>query len=64
MYSGKTKEGESRYLIVGKVLGKFIIGVVFTVRAAIYRIISARQARKNEIKDYPVNKFDKNDSGK
>ena len=46
LYPGKTKSGESRFLIVGKVLGKFIIAVVFTMRAAIYRIISARQAKK------------------
>lgn len=61
-YPGKVKDGEFRFLIVGKVLGKFIIAVVFTVRAAVYRIISARQARNNEIKDYLINKFDKDDN--
>jgi uncharacterized DUF497 family protein len=61
-YPGKVKDGEFRFLIVGKVLGKFIVAVVFTVRAAVYRIISARQARNNEIKDYLINKFDKDDN--
>lgn len=61
-YPGHTKDGENRFLLVGKVLGKFIIAVVFTVRKQIYRIISARQARKEEIKDYLVNKFDNHDN--
>jgi uncharacterized protein len=61
-YPEKIKEGESRFVIVGKILGKIIIAVVFTIRAAAYRIISARQAKKNEIKDYLTNKFDKDDS--
>lgn len=58
-YPGKTKDGERRFMIVGKVLGRFIIAVVYTVKTAVYRIISARQAGKNEIKDYITNKFDK-----
>lgn len=57
-YPATTKEGENRALLVGKILGKFIIAVVFTVRKQIYRIISARQARKEEIKDYITNKFE------
>lgn len=61
-YSGHTKDGENRFLLVGKVLGKFIISVVFMVGKQIYRIISARQARKEEIKDYLSNKFDKHDN--
>ncbi len=61
-YPGYTKDGENRFLLIGKVLGKFIIAVVFTVRRQIYRIISARQAQKLEIKDYLVNKFDHHDN--
>lgn len=61
-YLERITHGESRFLIVGKILDKFIIAVVFTIRAAVYRIISARQASNNEIKDYIANKFDKNDS--
>ena len=56
-YPGQTKDGENRFLLVGKVLGKFIIAVVFTTRKQIYGIISARQARKEEVKDYITNKF-------
>ncbi len=61
-YIGHTKDGESRFVLVGKVLGKFIIAVVFTIGRQIYRIISARQARKEEIKDYLLNKFDNHDN--
>lgn len=43
--------------MVGKILGKFIIAVVFTARKQIIRIISARQARNEEVKDYIINKF-------
>ncbi|MCS7036074.1 MAG: BrnT family toxin [Saprospiraceae bacterium] len=59
LYSGK-----NRLLIVGKVLGKFIVAVAFTQRGTVYRIIPARQARKEEIKDYLTNKFDKDDTSK
>jgi uncharacterized DUF497 family protein len=58
VYPGHRKtDGENRILLVGKILGKFIIAVIFTVREQIYRIISARQARKEEIHDYITNKF-------
>jgi uncharacterized DUF497 family protein len=60
-YTARTQDGERRFLVVGKVLGRFIVAVVFTFGAAVYRIISARQARKSEVKDYLINKFDKND---
>lgn len=63
-YSGKPKEGENRFLIVGKVLGKFIIAVVFTIRSTVYRLISARQAQKSEIKDYLTHKLNKDVDGK
>jgi uncharacterized protein len=61
LYPGATKGEENRFLLVGKTIEKFIIAVVFTMRKQIYRIISARQARKGEIQDYLTNKFTDND---
>ncbi|MBL7783505.1 MAG: BrnT family toxin [Saprospiraceae bacterium] len=37
----------------------FIVAVVYTVRYGLIRIISARQARKNEINNYLENKLNK-----
>jgi len=54
---GKTVDGEERWITIGKTLKLFIIAVVFTIRDATIRIISARQARKNEIKEYLSNSF-------
>lgn len=56
-YPRPVKDGENRILLVGKILGRFIIAVVFTVRKQIYRVISARQARKEEVQDYMTSKF-------
>jgi uncharacterized DUF497 family protein len=42
---------EVRWIAVGKIAGR-IISVVFTRRAKILRIISARRARKNEERAY------------
>jgi uncharacterized DUF497 family protein len=50
------KGNERRFVTVGKVI-KFIVAVVYTVRADMMRIISARQARKNEINHYLENKL-------
>lgn len=55
-----SKGNERRFVTVGKVI-KFIVAVVFTVRSGMLRIISARQARKNEINDYLGNKLKKKD---
>lgn len=52
---------EKRYLTVGKVI-KFIVAVVYTVRAGVLRIISARQAKRREVKDYLENKLKKQDN--
>lgn len=52
------KGNEKRFVTVGKVI-KFIVAVVYTVRSGLLRIISARQARKNEINDYLENKLKK-----
>lgn len=56
-YPGHEKNGENRILLVGKTIGRLLIAVVFTMRKQIYRIISARQARKEEVQDYITNKF-------
>ncbi len=50
--SGASKNGEERWIAIGKTLKLFLIAVVFTIRDATIRIISARQARKNEVKAY------------
>lgn len=55
-----TKGNEKRYITVGRVI-KFIVAVVYTVRSGLLRIISARQARSGEIKDYLENKLKKQD---
>lgn len=55
-----SKGNERRFITVGKVI-KFIVAVVYTVRSGMLRIISARQARKNEINDYLGNKLKKKD---
>lgn len=55
-----SKGNERRFITVGKVI-KFIVAVVYTVRSGMIRIISARQARKNEIRDYLENKLKKED---
>lgn len=49
---GTTVEGEERWISIGKTLQLFIVAVVFTIRDTTIRIISARQARKREIKAY------------
>ncbi len=43
--------GEERVVAIGTVKGRFI-AVIFTRRGANRRIISARKARINEVKDY------------
>lgn len=48
---------EERWLAIGKTLKLFIVAVVFTIRDTTIRIISARQARKSEIKEYIKNSF-------
>lgn len=52
---GSTINGEERYITVGKTMKLILIAVVFTLRNKTIRIISARQARKNEIKAYLSN---------
>lgn len=49
--SNNRQYGERRWKTVGSILG-IITTVVYTVRATIFRIISARRANKKEYKDY------------
>lgn len=62
VYPRQVKDGENRILLVGKVFGRFIIALVFTMRKQVYRIISARQARKKEVQDYITSKFQNSDN--
>ena len=59
----KTVSGEERWIAIGKTLKLFIIAVVFTFRDTTIRIISARQARKKEIKEYITKSFNDDSDG-
>ena len=50
---------ELRIMRVGKTFSKILIAVVYTVRSAVIRIISARQASKKETKAYLENSLSK-----
>lgn len=60
----KTVKGEERFITIGKTLKLFIISVVFTIRDTTIRIISARQARKKEIKEYIIHSLNEDLDGK
>lgn len=52
-YDPKHSEGEERYRITGSIKGIIIVVVViFTDRNNVTRIISARRATRQEVKDY------------
>lgn len=53
----RSVDGEDRWIAIGKTLKLLIVSVVFTIRDTTIRIVSARQARKNEIKEYISNSF-------
>ena len=53
-----TKNGERRFLTVGKAF-QALISVVYTTKELVIRIISARRSRKGERRDYLTNKFSK-----
>jgi len=61
---GHTVDEEERSVTIGKTLKLFIIAVVFTLRDATIRIISARQARKNELNAYLSNALKDESNGK
>jgi len=50
---------EFRILRIGKTLSKILIAVVYTLRSVSIRIISARQASKEETKSYLENSLSK-----
>jgi uncharacterized protein len=50
---------ELRILRVGKTFSRILIAVVYTIRSAVIRIISARQASKKETKAYLENSLSK-----
>lgn len=50
---------EFRILRIGKTLSKILIAVVYTLRSVSIRIISARQAGKEETKSYLENRLSK-----
>ena len=43
-----SKNGEYRIVKIGKTASKFILFIVYTMRGLVVRLISARQASKNE----------------
>jgi uncharacterized DUF497 family protein len=45
------REGEERWVAIGAVEGREV-AMVYTIRGAALRIISARRARRNERRDY------------
>jgi uncharacterized protein len=61
--ASNTGNSEDRWIVIGKTLKQFLIAVVFTIRDVSIRIISARQARKNEIKDYLSHSLNKEHNG-
>jgi uncharacterized DUF497 family protein len=50
---------EFRIMRIGKTLSKILIAVVYTLRSVSIRIISARQASKEETKSYLENSLSK-----
>lgn len=50
---------ELRVRRIGKTFSKILIAVVYTIRSAVIRIISARQASKKETKAYLENSLSK-----
>ena len=51
-YDPKHSEGEERYRITGSIRGIIVVVVIFTDRNNVTRIISARRATRQEVKDY------------
>lgn len=57
---GAVIRGERRIIRVGKTATKIILLVVYTLRKAVVRIISARQASRSERNAYIGSKLDQN----
>ena len=58
-----SRDGEYRLIRIGKSAAKFILLVVYTVRGIFIRLISARQANKDERNLYIEEKFKNQDDG-
>lgn len=58
-----SRNGEYRIVRIGKTATKFILLVVYTIRGLVVRLISARQANKDERNLYIEGKFKKQDDG-
>ena len=58
-----SRNGEYRIVRIGKTATKFILLVVHTIRGLVVRLISARQANKEERNLYIEEKFKKQDDG-
>ncbi|HMQ48666.1 MAG TPA: BrnT family toxin [Saprospiraceae bacterium] len=56
-----SRNGEYRIIRIGKTATKFILLVVYTIRGLVVRLISARQARKDERNLYIEEKLKKQD---
>ena len=56
-----SRNGEYRIIRIGKTATKFILLVVYTLRGLVVRLISARQANKDERNLYFEEKFKKQD---
>lgn len=54
-YDPKHSEDEKRYRITGSIKGILVVVVIFTDRNTITRIISARKATRQEMKNYERN---------
>lgn len=48
------KDSKERYILVAKVGDDSFVSVVFTLRGEVFRIISARVAKKKEINFYKL----------
>ncbi|HMO41635.1 MAG TPA: BrnT family toxin [Saprospiraceae bacterium] len=58
-----SRNGEYRIIRIGKSATKFILLVVYTIRGIVVRLISARQANKEERNLYIEEKFKNQDDG-
>lgn len=58
-----SRNGEYRIIRIGKTATKFILLVVYTIRGLVVRLISARQANKEERNLYIEEKFKNQNNG-
>ena len=51
LFAPSNRPGEDRWVAIGRLSGQ-MVSVVYTFRAGVVRIITARRARKNEQREY------------